>query len=49
MASLSFLRSSYETFGLEQNFAKDKQIHDDGLVSVLKKIHDDLDAAVFDA
>jgi hypothetical protein len=29
--------------------AKDKQIHDDGLVSVLKKIHDDLDAAVFDA
>jgi hypothetical protein len=29
--------------------AKDKKIHDDGLVSVLKKIHDDLDAAVFDA
>jgi hypothetical protein len=28
--------------------AKDKKIHDDGLVSVLKKIHDDLDAAVFD-
>lgn len=28
---------------------KDKKIHDDGLVSVLKKIHDDLDAAVFDA
>jgi ATP-dependent Lon protease len=27
MASLSFLRSSYDTFGLEQNFAKDKQIH----------------------
>jgi hypothetical protein len=29
--------------------AKDKKIHDDGLVSVLKKIHNDLDAAVFDA
>jgi hypothetical protein len=29
--------------------AKEKKIHDDGLVSVLKKIHDDLDAAVFDA
>lgn len=29
--------------------AKEKTIHDDGLVSVLKKIHDDLDAAVFDA
>jgi hypothetical protein len=28
---------------------KDKKIHDDGLVSVLKKIHDDLDVAVFDA
>lgn len=27
MAALSFLRSSYEQFGLEQNFAKDKQIH----------------------
>jgi hypothetical protein len=29
--------------------AKDKAIHENGLVSVLKKIHDDLDAAVFDA
>ena len=29
--------------------AKDKVIHEKGLVSVLKKIHDDLDAAVFDA
>jgi len=29
--------------------AKEKRIHDDGLVSVLKTIHDDLDAAVFDA
>jgi hypothetical protein len=29
--------------------AKEKKIHDDGLVSVLKKIHDDLDAAVFDS
>jgi hypothetical protein len=29
--------------------AKEKTVHDDGLVSVLKKIHDDLDAAVFAA
>ena len=29
--------------------AKDKIIHEEGLVSVLKKIHDDLDDAVFDA
>ncbi len=29
--------------------AKEKKIHDDGLVSVLRKIHDDLDAAVFEA
>lgn len=29
--------------------AKDKIIHEQGLVSVLKKLHDDLDAAVFDA
>ncbi|MEQ9447577.1 MAG: hypothetical protein RLN70_01565 [Rhodospirillaceae bacterium] len=28
---------------------KDKDIHEKGLVSVLKQIHDDLDAAVFDA
>jgi hypothetical protein len=28
---------------------KEKKIHEDGLVSVLKQIHDDLDAAVFDA
>jgi len=28
---------------------KEKLIHDHGLVSVLKQIHDDLDAAVFDA
>jgi len=29
--------------------AKEKVIHEQGLVSVLKKLHDDLDAAVFDA
>lgn len=29
--------------------AKEKTIHEEGLVSVLKQIHDDLDAAVFDA
>jgi hypothetical protein len=29
--------------------AKEKGIHEQGLVSVLKQIHDDLDAAVFDA
>jgi hypothetical protein len=29
--------------------AKEKVIHEQGLVSVLKQIHDDLDAAVFDA
>jgi hypothetical protein len=29
--------------------AKDKVIHEQGLVSALKKLHDDLDAAVFDA
>jgi hypothetical protein len=29
--------------------AKEKDIHDKGLVSVLKQIHDDLDAAVFEA
>jgi hypothetical protein len=29
--------------------AKERQIHDAGLVSVLRQIHDDLDAAVFDA
>jgi hypothetical protein len=29
--------------------AKEKVIHDQGLVSVLKQLHDDLDAAVFDA
>lgn len=28
---------------------KDKEIHEQGLVSVLKQIHDDLDAAVFEA
>ncbi len=28
---------------------KERQIHEQGLVSVLKQIHDDLDAAVFDA
>ncbi len=33
----------------EQLTAKDKVIHEQGLVSVLKKLHDDLDAAVFDA
>jgi hypothetical protein len=29
--------------------AKEKKIHEQGLISVLKQIHDDLDAAVFDA
>jgi len=29
--------------------AKDKVIHEQGLVSVLKQLHDDLDAAVFEA
>lgn len=29
--------------------AKEKEIHEQGLVSVLKEIHDDLDAAVFEA
>ena len=33
----------------EELTAKEKKIHEDGLVSVLKQIHDDLDAAVFDA
>jgi hypothetical protein len=28
---------------------KEKEIHDKGLVSILKQLHDDLDAAVFDA
>lgn len=28
---------------------KDKSIHEDGLISILKQIHDDLDTAVFDA
>ena len=28
---------------------KEKTIHEQGLVSVLKQIHDELDAAVFDA
>ena len=29
--------------------AKEREIHDQGLVSVLKQIHDDLDAAVLEA
>ena len=29
--------------------AKDKVVHEQGLVSVLKQIHDDLDAAVAEA
>ena len=29
--------------------AKDKAVHDKGLVSVLKQLHDDLDAAVLEA
>jgi hypothetical protein len=33
----------------EELTTKDKAIHEKGLVSVLKQIHDDLDAAVFDA
>jgi len=28
---------------------KEKKIHDDGLVTILKQIHDDLDEAVFEA
>ena len=28
---------------------KERKIHDDGLVTVLKQIHDDLDAAIFQA
>jgi hypothetical protein len=28
---------------------KDKQIHDHGLVAILRQLHDDLDTAVFDA
>jgi hypothetical protein len=40
---LEKLRSS------EQLSDKEKLIHEKGLVSVLKQIHDDLDAAVFDA
>jgi hypothetical protein len=28
---------------------KDKKIHDHGLIAILKQLHDDLDAAVFDA
>ena len=31
------------------NQAKEKAIHEQGLVSVLKQLHDDLDAAVFEA
>lgn len=33
----------------EALIAKEREIHEQGLVSVLKQIHDDLDAAVFDA
>ncbi len=33
----------------EELSAKDKVVHEQGLVSVLKQIHDDLDAAVFEA
>jgi hypothetical protein len=33
----------------EELTAREKQIHEKGLVSVLKQIHDELDAAVFDA
>ncbi|RIL05977.1 MAG: SAM-dependent methyltransferase [Proteobacteria bacterium] len=33
----------------EKLTAKEQKIHEQGLVSVLKQIHDDLDAAVFDA
>jgi len=33
----------------EELTAKEKQIHEKGLVSVLKQIHDELNAAVFDA
>ncbi len=34
---------------LEPLTAKEREIHDQGLVSVLKQIHDDLDAAVLEA
>lgn len=40
---LSKLRSG------EQLNAKDRVLHEQGLVSILQQIHDDLDAAVFDA
>lgn len=33
----------------EELNAEEKQIHDAGLVSVLRQLHDDLDAAVFAA
>jgi hypothetical protein len=33
----------------EQLTAREKTIHDEGLVSVLKQIHEEIDAAVFDA
>jgi hypothetical protein len=33
----------------EKLSAKEQKLHEQGLVSVLKQIHDDLDAAVFDA
>ena len=38
-----------DTAALPQLTAKEKQIHELGLVSVLKQLHDDLDAAVFAA
>ena len=40
---------SVEGKGGEELTAKEKTIHEQGLVSVLKQIHDDLDAAVADA
>ena len=42
--------NALETLRSGQPFpVNEKQIHEQGLVSVLKQIHDDLDAAVFDA
>ncbi len=47
------ITDTYNVFGKlrssETLSEKDRVIHEQGLVSVLKQIHDDLDAAVFDA
>ena len=42
--------NAFETLRSGEPFsAREKETHEQGLVSVLKQIHDDLDAAVFDA